>query len=344
MLFGNLAFCGGAGGSRSPQYRKKSPPPPRNVQKSQVVRQRCGSASVWCATQHVVRKDVAAKTNARVCIISAARDCLAPPTQQGIFVDLHPNRVHTRLRTVLARLGISVTIAGSYTLPAQAGVLQIARDAGRRKPERRFGHTIFASDPDSMSAEGKPQSDRSFMARPLEWLARLVTRFPVATLVLAGVVTAVALYLTVTRLGFRTSRAELLNPKSDFNQRWIEYTKEFGDKEDVVVVVEGDGREQRRARARRSGAALAEDGGKNYQRGAARDRPAKIRAKGLYYLKPEELTAIDGFLDQLAPSSAATGRNSTRRHGQWMSASLPAGRRRAARAGHGRHDRIASGA
>ena len=53
-----------------------------------------------------------------------------------------------------------------------------------------------------------------------------------------------SIWLTVTRLGFRTSRAELLSPRSDYNRRWLEYTKEFGDKEDVVVVVEGESREQ----------------------------------------------------------------------------------------------------
>ena len=94
----------------------------------------------------------------------------------------------------------------------------------------------------------------------------------------------------MTQLGFRTSRAELLSPNSDYNRRWLEYTKEFGDKEDVVVVVEGESREQIipalddvcRGLAKRNdlfGAVLHET-----------DAP-KLRSKGLYYLKPEELAA-----------------------------------------------------
>jgi len=138
------------------------------------------------------------------------------------------------------------------------------------------------------------------MSRPLEGLTRGVVRFPVCTLLLAGAAVAVAIWLSVTQLGFRTSRGELLSPHSDYNRRWLEYTKEFGDKEDVVVLVEGEGRAQIvpvlddvcRVLAQRSdlyGAVMHET-----------DAP-RLREKGLYYLKPEELQQIDGFLDQAAP-------------------------------------------
>ena len=129
----------------------------------------------------------------------------------------------------------------------------------------------------------------------------------------------------MTQLGFRTSRAELLNPKSDYNRRWLEYTKEFGDKEDVVVVVEGESREQIvpalddvcRRLAERSdlfGAVLHEA-----------DAP-KLRSKGLYYLKPEELGQIDGFLNQAAP--ILQGNWSSLNLGgmaQWMGAAMSGG-------------------
>ncbi len=147
-----------------------------------------------------------------------------------------------------------------------------------------------------------PRADFSLMSRPLEWLTRAVVRFPVLTLVIAGAAVAVSIWLTVTQLGFRTSRAELLSPNSDYNRRWLDYTKEFGDKEDVVVVVEGASREQIipvlddvcRELARRSDlfAAVMHK----------IDAP-KLRAKGLYYLKPEELQRIDQLLEQATPIS-----------------------------------------
>ncbi len=145
-----------------------------------------------------------------------------------------------------------------------------------------------------------PRAGFSLTSRPLEWLTRVVVRFPVLTLVIAGAAVAVSIWLTVTQLGFRTSRAELLSPNSDYNRRWLDYTEEFGDKEDVVVVVEGASREYIipvlddvcRKLARRSDlfAAVMHKV----------DAP-KLRAKGLYYLKPEELQRIDQLLEQAAP-------------------------------------------
>ena len=75
-----------------------------------------------------------------------------------------------------------------------------------------------------MPSERMPQANSSWMSRPLEWLTRAAIRFPLVTLLLAGAALAGAAWLTATRLGFRTSRAELLNPRSDYNHRWLEYT------------------------------------------------------------------------------------------------------------------------
>ncbi len=176
-----------------------------------------------------------------------------------------------------------------------------------------------------MPLQRMPQADSSLMSRPLEWLTRAVVRFPLATLLIAGAAVIGSVWLTMTQLGFRTNRAELLNPLSDYNRRWLEYTKEFGDKEDVVVVVEGENREQIapalddvcRGLAQRPdlfGAVLHET-----------DAP-KLRGKGLYYLKPEELQQIDGFLNQAAP--ILEGNWSQLNLGgmaQWMGAAMAGG-------------------
>ncbi len=158
-----------------------------------------------------------------------------------------------------------------------------------------------------MPWERTPQVDSSWMSAPLERFTRLVIRFPVATLVLAGIAAAASLWLATTQLGFRTSRAELLSPNSEYNRRWLVYTKEFGDKEDVVVVVEGESREQivpalddvcRELAARKDlfGAVLHQT-----------DAP-KLRSKGLYYLEMEsrdprelDLAKIDVLLNKAGP-------------------------------------------
>src|SRR5664279_3344876 len=102
----------------------------------------------------------------------------------------------------------------------------------------RVAGTHLHAGKDIMPWERTPQVDSSWMSRPLERFTRLVIRFPVLTLLLAGIAAGASVWLTMTHLGFRTSRAELLSPNSDYNRRWLAYTKEFGDKEDVVVVVE----------------------------------------------------------------------------------------------------------
>jgi uncharacterized protein len=176
-----------------------------------------------------------------------------------------------------------------------------------------------------MPSERTPQADPSLMSRPLEWLTALVVHFPWATLVIAAVMVAASIWLCMTQLHFRTSRAELLSPTSEYNRRWIEYTKEFGDKEDAVVVVEGASREQitpaledvcqqLTKRSDLFGSVLHEA-----------DAP-KLRSKGLYFLKPEELRQIDGFLNQAAP--ILQGNWSQLNIGgmaQWMGAAMSGG-------------------
>ena len=95
-----------------------------------------------------------------------------------------------------------------------------------------------------MSAEGTPHTEPSLLARPLGWLTRVVIRFPAPTIALAVAVALVALALSCTRLGFRTSRLDLISSKCSYNRLWIDYIYEFGDEDDVVIVVEGASREQ----------------------------------------------------------------------------------------------------
>ncbi len=148
-----------------------------------------------------------------------------------------------------------------------------------------------------MPTERMPQESLSWMSRPLMGLTATAIRFPKLTLALALLGVIVSSWLTTTQLGFRTNRAELLSPKSDYHRRWLEYTKEFGDKEDVVIVVEGSNLDQvsaalddlcRNIRQRKDlfGAVMHHT-----------DAP-KLRAKGLYQLQLDDLRQIDAFLNQ----------------------------------------------
>jgi hopanoid biosynthesis associated RND transporter like protein HpnN len=151
-----------------------------------------------------------------------------------------------------------------------------------------------------MSAERMPQTDPSFLAWPLAWITRQVVRFPTLVLV-AGVAAAVlAVFLAVSRLGFKTSRLDLLNPDSSYNQLWIEYINEFGDADDVVVVVEGEDRQQVVPVLEEVSAALAEED-RLFQAILHEVDLSKIRGKGLHYLPESELWGIERFLDDVTP-------------------------------------------
>ena len=153
-----------------------------------------------------------------------------------------------------------------------------------------------------MATDGrsKEHATQLFLARPFVLGTRLIIAYPVFTIAVSLALAAAACYLTATRLGYQTSRLDLLNPKSNYNRLWIEYIKEFGDEDDAVVVVEGAGREQVVPVLEELSAALARED-RLFHAVLHEVDLGKIRSKGLHYLSPEELQGIDHFLTELGP-------------------------------------------
>jgi len=145
-----------------------------------------------------------------------------------------------------------------------------------------------------------PRAESSLVAKPLEWITALVIRFPVATMVVSGLLAAGSLVLAQTRLQFQTSRSSLLSPKSDYNRRWLEYADEFGEQDDVVVVVSGENRQAILPVLDELAERLKREP-KFFRSVFHRVDTAKFQAKGLYYLKPEKLAEIEGFLGSVRP-------------------------------------------
>jgi hopanoid biosynthesis associated RND transporter like protein HpnN len=86
--------------------------------------------------------------------------------------------------------------------------------------------------------------EASFFRRSLVRLVSAVCRFPRAVLVVAVSLCAVSLYASATQLQYRTERSDLVNPHKVYQQRWRQYLEEFGDEDDIVVVVQGNNRPQ----------------------------------------------------------------------------------------------------
>ena len=153
-----------------------------------------------------------------------------------------------------------------------------------------------------MSAEGMPQNEPSYLARPLELVTRLVVRFPwffVGTAVVLAVVCTAA---TARFMQFHASRLDLLNPASHYNKRWLAYLEEFGNEDDVVVIVEGGHRDSVVPVIDAIAKAIARE--PSYFENVLYKRELDtIKAKALHFLTEEKLKEIDQFLQQVDPIS-----------------------------------------
>ncbi|MCG8586028.1 MAG: MMPL family transporter, partial [Pirellulales bacterium] len=140
----------------------------------------------------------------------------------------------------------------------------------------------------------------SWLNLPLGWLTRLVTRYPRVTIGAALALSLVGIALATMQLGLRTDRLDLISRESRFNQRWINYINEFGARDDVVIVVEGKDpqdvipaidriAEQIRTQSTDCDAILWSID------------PSPLRAKALYYLSHEQITAARQFAGEMTP-------------------------------------------
>ncbi len=87
--------------------------------------------------------------------------------------------------------------------------------------------------------ERNPPLEESPLSRPLQWLTEQTLRAPGIVVGGALLVTLLAVLVTANGLRFKTSRLDLLNPNSSYNQRWLRHIAEFDEREDAVIVVRG---------------------------------------------------------------------------------------------------------
>ena len=151
-----------------------------------------------------------------------------------------------------------------------------------------------------MAAADNPHPEPSLLAKPLYLATRVALAYPAATVALAIALTVMSLVITFGKLGYRTSRLDLLDPKSDYNRLWIDYIDEFGDEDDAVVVVEGASREQVVPVLDEISTLLAREDQLFHAVLHGVDL-GKIRSKGLHYLSQEELLGVEQFLDSVSP-------------------------------------------
>ena len=151
-----------------------------------------------------------------------------------------------------------------------------------------------------MSDAKEAREGTPLLARCLAGIVRLAIRFPRVAIALAVLGMAAAAYLATTRLAYHTSRDALVDDRQEYHRRWLKYTEEFGDQEDVVVVVQGASREAI-VPALDEVVREVSSQPKHFQAVLHEIDLTKLRDKGLYYLTTEELRTIEGFLSDVEP-------------------------------------------
>jgi hypothetical protein len=127
--------------------------------------------------------------------------------------------------------------------------------------------------------------------RVLRRLVRLSCRRPAVTVALSLLLAAAAVAYTAHALTFKTSTRALLPQDAGYVVRYAEYAKEFGELEDIVVVVEAGSFEGARAYAARLTEELRQAPVK-FQRVAYRIDPKRFEGRQLLYLTTHELREI----------------------------------------------------
>jgi len=144
-------------------------------------------------------------------------------------------------------------------------------------------------------------------SRNTRWLVALVEfvgRWP-KTVLAVGVVLAIASVTAFcTRVEYFTRRSDLASPDKDYQKRWQKFINEFGDEDDIVVVVKGQNKE-------RMTEALEDVAGQVAMQPRIFDRLfykadlTGLRDRALLFLPNEQLQAIRENLDRMGPLLSA---------------------------------------
>jgi uncharacterized protein len=151
-----------------------------------------------------------------------------------------------------------------------------------------------------MPAERKPHADDSLLAAPLLAITEWGLAAPATVLVAACALALLAIVITINGLTFKTSRLDLLNPRSEYNQRWLAYLAEFGDRDDACVVVRAERKADLTATIDDLAAQLRQEP-QLFDSILHRRDLSRLKGKALYYFPREQLSELE---QQVAAASA----------------------------------------
>ena len=119
-------------------------------------------------------------------------------------------------------------------------------------------------------------------------------------LTLSLALTIASAVFTVWGLGFRTSRLDLLNRDSEYNQRWLAYLDEFGSDDDVLVIVAGADEAAIEPVLDALQGELESHRG-HFHSVLCRSDLSRLNAKGLHFVGEADLRRLALFVERLEP-------------------------------------------
>jgi hopanoid biosynthesis associated RND transporter like protein HpnN len=149
-----------------------------------------------------------------------------------------------------------------------------------------------------MVPEQNSPHERSTVRRLLIRLVSVVCRYPLVVLLVSLGLAGLSLWAAATRLQYKTQRNDLISPDKDCQQRWRDYLAEFGDDDDIVVVVKGDDR-PRMQQALETLAAKVKAEPELFDRLFYKVDLRGLRNRALMFLPTEDIRAIQQHLQDM---------------------------------------------
>ena len=140
--------------------------------------------------------------------------------------------------------------------------------------------------------------EHSVVRRLLQGLVAFVCRYPGWVLLVSLSLAGASLWAAATQLQYKTQRNDLISPHKEHQQRWREYLTEFGDDDDIVVVVKGTDR-PRMEKALEQLAARVQERPDLFDRLFYKVDLRSLRNRALLFLPAEEIRAIQHHLDDM---------------------------------------------
>jgi hopanoid biosynthesis associated RND transporter like protein HpnN len=135
------------------------------------------------------------------------------------------------------------------------------------------------------------------IGRPLRALVRIACARPVTTVLIAAVLAALSVAYALNSLTFATSTRALLPPGRPYVERYTQYEREFGDLDNIAIVVEAPSLPEATLYANRLVRQLRAES-VPLKRIAYRIDPKQFEGRGLLYLSKERLSNIrDAIFD-----------------------------------------------